>query len=422
MNTEAPEPAILVAAQFPTSSDEQIQDSLDELASLARTAGMEPVERVVQRRKSYDPATLLGKGKIAEVERSARRAGATVVVFDEELTVAQQDRLASALDARVIDRTTLILEIFAMHAHTAEGRTQVELAQLSYLLPRIRGRGVELSRTGGGIRPMRGPGETKLEVDRRRIRRRMRMLERDISQMEAVRQTQRKRRSRAGLPSICLVGYTNSGKSSLLNRVTGAHVPVEDQLFSTLDSTTRRLELPEGSTAVLSDTVGFIRKLPHELVAAFHSTLEVVRDADLLLHVVDSARRDVLAELMEAVDEVLVELGAADIDAVLVMNKVDRLDPAARRGLENRYQGASFTSAVTGEGIEQLASAIGAKLSRTRRVTLRIPAARGDVIARAYREGRVTGREMEGETVILEVDLPSDFLSSFSEYMAANGS
>ena len=218
---------------------------------------------MIQKRAAYNPSTVLGKGKLDEVNSEAKSRGAGLVIFDSELTITQQDRLADALDARVIDRTALILDIFALHAHTREGTTQVELAQLSYMLPRIRGQGIELSRMAGGIGTRRGPGETKLEIDRRRIRSRMRKLERELDQMEAVRVTQRKQRARAGLPSICLVGYTNSGKSSLLNRLTSSKVLVEDQLFSTLDSTTRKAELPDGQRVVFSDTVGFIRKLPH---------------------------------------------------------------------------------------------------------------------------------------------------------------
>lgn len=415
------ETAVLVAAQLPASSDEETAESLAELEALARTAGAEGVATIVQKRSTYNPATVLGSGKVDEIEQVIRRTGATLAIFDNELSITQQDRLASMLDARVIDRTALILDIFAQHANTAEGRTQVELAQYSYLLPRIRGQGLELSRMAGGIGTRRGPGETKLEVDRRRIRKRMHKLERDLIQMEEVRLTQRKQRTRAGLPSVCLVGYTNCGKSSLLNRLTGSSVLVEDQLFSTLDSTTRRLELPDTGVAVVSDTVGFIRKLPHELVAAFHSTLEVVRDADLLLHVIDASREETMAERIEAVGEVLNELGAEDIPATLVFNKMDAVEPAIAGFLRERYPSAIMTSATTGEGIEELIGSISSSVSETRRATLHIPASRGDIVSAVYREGTVLSREYVDDIVVMEVSMPRGGLDSFATYMAGAG-
>ena len=419
--SQAPETAVLVAVSLPTTSDEETSESLQELAALASTAGAAVADRIVQRRNTYDPATLMGSGKVDDVRRAVERSGATLVIFDNDLSVTQQDRLTTMLDARILDRTALILEIFALHAHTAEGRTQVELAQLSYLLPRIRGRGIELSRISGGIGPMRGPGETKLEVDRRRIRRRMRKLERDMVQMEAVRTTQRKQRTRAGLPSVCLVGYTNSGKSSLLNRLTGSNVLVEDQLFSTLDSTTRRLEMAGGGTVVLSDTVGFIRKLPHELVAAFRSTLEVVRDADLLVHVVDSTRAEMISERMQAVTDVLADLDAVDIPSLTVFNKWDALDPAGCLELIAKKPDAIHTSALTGEGMEALAGAISAGVQSVGIVRLRIPAARGDVIASLHRAGTVIETDLDGEELLLLARLPRDRIREYAPFMERDG-
>ena len=419
--SQAPETAVLVAVSLPTTSDEETSESLQELAALASTAGAAVADRIVQRRNTYDPATLMGSGKVDDVRRAVERSGATLVIFDNDLSVTQQDRLTTMLDARILDRTALILEIFALHAHTAEGRTQVELAQLSYLLPRIRGRGIELSRISGGIGPMRGPGETKLEVDRRRIRRRMRKLERDMVQMEAVRTTQRKQRTRAGLPSVCLVGYTNSGKSSLLNRLTGSNVLVEDQLFSTLDSTTRRLEMAGGGTVVLSDTVGFIRKLPHELVAAFRSTLEVVRDADLLVHVVDSTRAEMISERMQAVTDVLADLDAVDIPSLTVFNKWDALDPAGCLELIAKKPDAIHTSALTGEGTEALAGAISAGVQSVGIVRLRIPAARGDVIASLHRAGTVIETDLDGEELLLVARLPRDRIREYAPFMERDG-
>jgi len=412
-----PEKAVLVSVQLPSVRDEVAAESLSELEALTGTAGGAVVGTLTQRRNSYDPATLLGRGKAEEVGHVVDSAGADLVIFDNELSVGQQDRLASILGARVIDRKALILDIFAQHAHTAEGRTQVELAQLSYLLPRIRGKGLELSRMAGGIGTRRGPGETKLEVDRRRIRSRMRRLEKDLEGMEVVRRTQRKRRTRAGLPSVSLVGYTNSGKSSLLNRLTGAGVAVEDQLFSTLDSTTRRLELPDGLSVVISDTVGFIRNLPHELVAAFRSTLEVVLDADLLVHVVDATREDVMEERRQAVEEVLSDLGALEIPMVTIFNKIDAVVPASRSLMEDRQPDAIPISALTGEGVESLLKAMAGRLSETSSVTLVVPASKGDVMARLYREGTVLSRELSGDEFIVRVRFPRDRLPEYARYL-----
>lgn len=415
------ETAVLVAVQLGGSTDEETAEFLEELEALAETAGATVASTMVQRRDSLDPATLLGSGKVALVRDEVERTDASLVIFDNELSIGQQDRLATLLHARVIDRRALILDIFAQHAHTAEGRVQVELAQYSYLLPRIRGKGIELSRMGGGIGTRRGPGETKLEVDRRRIRKRMHRLERDLARMEEVRLTQRKQRVRAGLPSVCLVGYTNSGKSSLLNRLTGAHVLVEDQLFSTLDSTTRRMELPDGQVAVLSDTVGFIRKLPHELVAAFRSTLEVVRDADLLLHVVDSTREETMNERMQSVDEVLRDLGAGEIPTIMVMNKTDLVEPSTLENIGRRFPEAVLLSARTGEGVEALVDATGSRVSQVALLTLRIPASSGEVIARLYREGSVLSSELDGETMVMTVRIARSSAEAFSRYMAGDG-
>ncbi|MBU1672123.1 MAG: GTPase HflX [Actinobacteria bacterium] len=409
------EKAVLVGVQLPGTSDEEMAESLEELEALARTAGAEPEATVTQKLDAYNPATVLGRGKVEDVNRATRASQADLVIFDNELTVTQQDRLSDALDARVVDRTALILDIFALHAHTGEGKTQVELAQLSYLLPRIRGRGVELSRLGGGI-GTRGPGETKLEVDRRRIRRRMHKLEGDLSQMVAVRATQRKRRERAGLPGVCLVGYTNSGKSTLLNRLTGAGVVVEDQLFSTLDSTSRRLDMADGPSIVISDTVGFIRKLPHELVAAFRSTLEVVMDADLLVHVIDASRRETLQDRVRSVEEVLRDLGAEGISRINALNKTDLVERGELDRLLRVYEGSVTISAAGGAGIGSLLLAIGESLAATV-LTLRVPAGRGEVLSRLYRDGAVLRTELDGETMMVTVRLPGDAKERYREFM-----
>ncbi|MBU4193723.1 MAG: GTPase HflX [Actinobacteria bacterium] len=413
------ERAVLVAVQLPSVSDLELSDSLSELDALARTAGADVLGSLVQKRGSFNPATVLGKGKVEQVREAVSSAGATLVLFNNELTEAQVDRLQSALGARVVGRTALILDIFAQHAHTSEGRAQVELAQLSYLLPRIRGKGLELSRLGGGI-GTRGPGETRLESDRREIHRRMRKLNRDLAQMESVRRTQRKRRGRAGLPSISLVGYTNSGKSSLLNHLTGASVTVEDQLFSTLDSTTRRLSLPDGQRVVVSDTVGFIRELPHELVAAFRSTLEVVGSADVLLHVVDSTREEFLAERMSAVDEVLIDLAASQVPRVVAFNKIDLVEPPQRAYLERAFPDGVLVSALTGEGVRGLLERAAGRLSGYGTVTVSVPAARGDVISSLYRDGAVLERELEEDTVVITVSLPRENIHRYADYLVDN--
>jgi len=411
-----PEIAVLVTVQLPGDSDEETADSLDELGALARTAGAEVSCSIIQKRNRYVPATALGKGKISEIEKSLRSAGAQLAIFDNELSVTQQEQLQSLLDSKVIDRTALILDIFSQHAHTSEGRTQVELAQLNYLLHRIRGKGLELSRLGGGI-GTRGPGETKLEVDRRRIRRRMRSLEKDLTHMEAVRANQRKQRRRAGLPSVCLIGYTNSGKSSLLNRLTGASVLAEDQLFSTLDSTTRRLMLPDGQKVVLSDTVGFIRKLPHELIAAFRSTLEVVREADLLALVVDATAELALGERMSAVNEVLSDLDALDIPVMTVVNKVDLLESAQIEYIKRAYPDALYVSALTGEGVDEVLETMAKRLPGLEHVTLRIPHAKGDVLSALYNDGFVLSRVVDDENVLVTVNLPYEKLDRYRPYI-----
>ncbi|MDD5448345.1 MAG: GTPase HflX [Actinomycetota bacterium] len=351
------ETAILVAIHLPDVSQENLDESLEELEALAKTAGAEVCARVVQKRESVSPSMLVGKGKALALKELVEETGADLVIFDREITSAQQQRLESLLEAKVLGRTALILDIFAQHAHTNEGRIQVELAQLSYMFPRMRGKGTQLSRLGGGI-GTRGPGEMKLEVDRRRVRKRMKKLSGELDHMVKIRQTQRKRRSRKGLASVCMVGYTNSGKSSLLNALTDAEVKVEDQLFSTLDSTTRRLFLKGHGVVLLSDTVGFIRKLPHELVAAFQSTLEVVMEADLLLHVIDAKNVEAIDEKIKAVERVLGDLGASNIPRIMVFNKIDLLDSSQRNYLKRKYPQGFLVSALRREGFDELLGGI----------------------------------------------------------------
>ncbi len=323
-----------------------------ELALLTDTAGADPIEQVLQQRATPDPATYIGRGKVAEVLELAEALDIDVVVFDDELSPAQQRNLEKALGRDVVDRVALILDIFAQHATSGEGMVQVELAQLRYLLPRLHGRGKEMSRLGGGI-GTRGPGETQLEVDRRRILRRVAKLERDLVQLGRTRSTQRKSRRRSALMSVALVGYTNAGKSTLLNALTTATVLVEDRLFSTVDPTTRRMRLIGGETILISDTVGFVRKLPHQLVEAFRSTLEEVAGVDLIVHVVDASALDPDSHIA-AVHAVLDDIEARDIPELIVWNKMDLAESAEVVRRLHAHPGSVAVSAMTGEGIAAL--------------------------------------------------------------------
>ena len=325
------------------------ESDLDELAALADSAGAEPVARVLQTRAGPDPATFVGKGKLDEIHQAVHSSGAEAVILDDELSPGQLRNLEDKLKTKVIDRTALILDIFALHARSREGKAQVELAQLNYLLPRLRGWGEAMSRLGAGI-GTRGPGETKLEVDRQHIKRRISKLRRDIKELARTREVKRGRRERSGIPQIAITGYTNAGKSTLMNALTEADVLVADQLFATLDPTTRRIVLPGGRAATLSDTVGFVSKLPHDLVVAFRSTLEEVTHADLVLHVADASSPDV-EQQVRAVRDVLAEIGAGAIPEVLALNKVDLLtDVLALRVLRTACRAPSGSAPSPARG------------------------------------------------------------------------
>ena len=408
---------VLVGVVFPWTSADAVDADLDELALLVDTAGADVAARVVQRRDHPDPATFLGSGKAEELHRLSESVDADTVVFDDELSPAQQRNLEKILGRTAIDRTAVILDIFAQNARSQEGKAQVELALLRYRLPRLRGRGRAFSQQAGGI-GTRGPGETQLESDRRRLLRRMARLEADLRTLSDTRHTQRRARQRSRRRAVSLVGYTNAGKSTLLNHLTDAEVVVEDRLFSTLDPRTRRLALPGGEVVLVSDTVGFVRKLPHQLVESFRSTLEVVREADLLLHVVDGSAEHAEAQI-EAVRTVLAEIEAAEVPELLVVNKAD-VAPGGARRLAERHPGSCVVSARTGEGIDSLLEALATELrSADRRVVLRVPFDRGDVLAAVHREGEVVDeRHGEGATV-LEVVLDEAGRARFSDFVAS---
>jgi len=410
--------ALLVGTTYGTSGVEEAESSLDELALLADTAGAEPVYRELQRRQSPDPATYIGKGKAEELRAIAQSLDVDVVVFDDELSPAQQRNLEKLFAVDVVDRVALILDIFAQHATSQEGAVQVELAQLRYRLPRLRGRGVELSQQGAGI-GTRGPGETQLEVDRRRLLRRIQKLERDLDNLAATRATQRKARKRHDVPQVALVGYTNAGKSTLLNRLTHAGVLVQNQLFSTLDPTVRRLRLPGGETVVLSDTVGFVRRLPHQLVEAFRSTLEEVVDADLLLHVIDASASDA-EERIAAVDDVLHEIGADAVPRLLAWNKAD-LDVDGAKVYVGAHPGSVALSAATGEGVPELLAAIGDRLRALARVReFVVPYERGDVLAALHRAGEVLVEVHDNRGTRVQARLPDAAAGRFTEFASTH--
>ena len=391
---------------------------LDELALLVATAGADVVARVLQRRERPDPATYIGRGKALGLRDLSEETDADTVVFDDELSPAQSRNLEKILGRTAIDRTAVILDIFAQNAATEEGKAQVELAQLRYRQPRLRGRGLELSQQAGRI-GTRGPGETQLEVDRRRLVRRVHKLESELAQLERRRRLQRKGRRRSRLASVSLVGYTNAGKSTLLNALTGAGVVADERLFATLDPRTRRFALPGGEPVLVSDTVGFVRKLPHQLVEAFRSTLEVVNEADLLVHLVDSAAPEPEGQI-EAVRAVLGEIGAADIPELLVFNKAD-VAAGVARDLAARHPGSVVVSAARGDGVEELLAAVAHQLRLASRVVeLSVPFSRGDILAALHREGEVLSTREGEEVTFVTARLPAAGMAVFTAFVHEN--
>jgi GTPase len=396
-------------------------EELAEVRELARTAGVEPVGAIVQHRGRPAQRTYVGKGKLEELKAEFASAEAESLLVDDELDPVQQRFLEDALSARVIDRPQLILDIFAQHAVSAEGKLQVELAQLEYNLPRMRGMWQHLERLGGGV-GTRGPGESQLETDRRIARRRIAVLKRRLTALERQRGTRRKQRRRSETPTIALAGYTNVGKSTLLNALTGAEVSVENRLFETLDPTTRGFDY-EGRRYLVTDTVGFIRRLPHQLVEGFASTLEETLVADMVLHVVDaSVAEDRLTEMIRAVLDVLDEIGAAELPLELVLNKIDRVDEVGRRRLSNRFPDSLQVSAETGEGIPELKARIAESFAgRLEAVRLLVPYEEGGKLSELYALGApIDGREDTPDGVLIVARLPRRELHRFAPYLIAD--
>ena len=408
------EKIVLVGVLFPGVTTEELDQQLDELALLVDTAGADVVARVVQRRDSPDPATFLGSGKVQELREISLALDADTVVFEHNLSPAQQRNLEKILGRTAIDRTAVILDIFAQNARTPEGKAQVELALLEYRLPRLRRAGGSLSQQAGGI-GTRGPGETQLEVDRRRLVHRIHHIRAELKEIDRTRQVQRQGRARGRHREVTLVGYTNAGKSSMLNALTNAGVVVEDRLFATLDPRTRQRQLPGGETVLFTDTVGFISNLPHELVQAFMSTLKSVQLADLLVHVVDGAS-DFAEEQIAAVRDVLIEIDAGHVPELLVFNKAD-LPGSRAKDLAKKFEGSVWVSAKTGENLDDVIATIADRLrSNDRVLTLQLPLDRGDLLAAAHREGDVLDTEVSDEGVLIHVVLDAVSAARFSEW------
>lgn len=399
------------------------ENSLHELAALCETAGAVVLDGVLQRRPHPDPSTYLGRGKVDELAEIVRDLGADTVVADTELAPSQRRALEDRVKVKVIDRTAVILDIFSQHAKSREGKAQVELAQLEYLLPRLRGWGQSMSRQAGGQvgsagagMGSRGPGETKIELDRRRIHTRMAKLRRELAGMKTVRDTKRARRDRNHVPAVAIAGYTNAGKSSLLNRITKAGVLVENQLFATLDATVRRATTADGRPYTIADTVGFVRNLPHQLVEAFRSTLEEVAEADVLVHVVDGSHPDPAAQI-RTVREVLSEIDAHTLPELIVYNKTDLIDAPKRAMLRNLAPDAVFVSARTGEGIDVLLDRIAEMLPRNEvDIDLVVPYDRGDLVSLLHRQGGVLREQHETDGTHVHARVHPDQLGQFAQF------
>ncbi len=414
-----PERALLVGVDIKgEETDWPLENSMEELAELARTAGLEVVGRVTQSLESVHPATYIGLGKVEQIQEIIATQDIDVVVFDVDLSPTQQRNLEEALNVRIIDRTALILDIFAKHARTREGALQVELAQYEYRLPRLTRQWTHLSRQGVGGVGLRGPGETQLESDRRLIRKRITQLRKELEEVREHRQRYRQRRREAAIPTVALVGYTNAGKSTLLNTLSGAGVLVEDKLFATLDPTTRRVKLPGGREVLFTDTVGFIHKLPTMLVAAFRATLEEISEADLLIHVVDITSPAVIGQC-RAVAKVLKEVGADHIPIITALNKIDKLEsPASVKEMLQQFPNSVGISALTGEGVDRLLELVDRTLTQQMiDVVVRIPFHAGELVSLFHRFGSIEREEHTPEGVEIVGQLPVDLAGRFAPYM-----
>ncbi|NGN69801.1 GTPase HflX [Streptomyces sp. A7024] len=416
---------VVLVGVWTSGTARDAENSLAELAALAETAGSQILDGVIQRRDKPDPATYIGSGKAQELRDIVLETGADTVVCDGELSPGQLIHLEDVVKVKVVDRTALILDIFAQHAKSREGKAQVALAQMQYMLPRLRGWGQSLSRqmggggsgSAGGGMATRGPGETKIETDRRRIREKMAKMRREIAEMKTGREVKRQERRRNKVPSVAIAGYTNAGKSSLLNRLTGAGVLVENALFATLDPTVRRAETPSGRVYTLADTVGFVRHLPHHLVEAFRSTMEEVGDADLILHVVDGSHPDPDEQLI-SVREVIRDVGATHVPEIVVINKADAADPEVLQRLLRIEQRAIAVSAKTGEGIDELLALIDIELPRPQvELEAVVPYTHGGLVSRVHAEGEVISEEHTEEGTLLKARVHEELAAELRPYV-----
>ncbi|MEY3168824.1 MAG: hypothetical protein RL421_67 [Actinomycetota bacterium] len=409
---------VILIGVWTEGSAKDAENSMAELAALAETAGSTVLDALIQRRDKPDPATFIGSGKVNELKAIVKSTGADTVVCDGELSPSQLRNLEDRVKVKVVDRTVLILDIFAQHAKSKEGKAQVELAQMSYLLPRLRGWGDSLSRQAGRSAGIggRGPGETKIEVDRRRIRDKMAKLRREINQMKTARDTKRQERRRNSIPSVAIAGYTNAGKSSLLNRLTNAGVLVQNALFATLDPTVRRSETSDGRVYTLSDTVGFVKHLPHDLIDAFKSTLEEVSGADVIVHVVDGAHSDPLGQI-KAVRAVIAEIGGAKIPEIIAINKADIADPDVIMQILRQEPDAYSISVHTGAGIKELVRAVEASLPRPRiEVRTVLPYDRGDLVSKIHENGEILSEEYLPEGTALHAMVDGSLAHALEKY------
>ena len=406
---------VILVGVWTEGSVKDAENSMEELAALAETAGSKVLDALIQRRDKPDPATFIGSGKVSELKAIVKSTGADTVVCDGELSPSQLRNLEDKVKVKVVDRTALILDIFAQHAKSKEGKAQVELAQMSYMLPRLRGWGDSLSRQAGGIGG-RGPGETKIEVDRRRIRDKMSKLRREIGDMKVARDTKRQERKRNSIPSVAIAGYTNAGKSSLLNRLTNAGVLVQNALFATLDPTVRRSETSDGRTYTLTDTVGFVKHLPHDLIDAFKSTLEEVSGADVIVHVVDGSHPDPLGQI-KAVRGVIADIGGAKIPEIIALNKADIADPEVIAQVLIQEPDAYLISVHSGVGIEKLIRAIESSLPRPRiEIRTVLPYDRGDLVSQIHEHGEILSQEYLPEGTSLHAMVDGSLAHALEKY------